>query len=610
MRNTPFVSMMKNVFAAVLFFNLIFPIHSARANFAIATDGKPECVIIRQAGATAPELKAADELAKTLEQITGAKFSIRDANEKISGRAILIGPGAIAKKYFPEVPFEKLGTDEIVIRTKGNKLLLAGGRTRGTLYAVCRFLQNECGVCWWTPWATTIPHRPNLRVQNLNIRYTPPFEYRSPFWFAAFEEKWAYRNGSNDQFAGLTAADGGCIQYKGFSHTFYKLVPPEKYFAEHPEWFSMIKGKRTADHAQLCLTNPKLRDFVVQRVKEWLRESPDAKIISVTQNDWNNWCECPDCKALDDAEGSHAGTMLTFANYIAEKIAPEFPNVAVDTFAYHYTRTPPKTLKARPNVIVRLCSIECNFREPLDDPSNAKFADDIRQWKKICPRLYVWDYTTDFSNYVLPHPNWFTLGPNMRFFQKNGVKGVFEEGGYQDYGGEMSEMRAWVLAQLLWNPKLDNRKLVHEFLNGYYGEKAGPLIEKYLKLIYKSSEGLFIGCNLKIIPPTHLRFEILTQAEQLWQQAENALRNDPEKLARVRIGHVPVRFVFLKYWKWLRDDCKSQNTKWPISKSRETVGDEFREVCKGVPGKAWTHVNRFNERGMDAESFLAKFGGK
>jgi len=83
----------------------------------------------------------------------------------------------------------------------------------------------------------------------------------------------------------------------------------------------------------LHLTNPKLREFMVGRVKESLRESPDAQIISVTQNDWAGWCECADCKALDDAEGSHSGTMLALANYIAEKIATEFPNVAVDTFA-------------------------------------------------------------------------------------------------------------------------------------------------------------------------------------------------------------------------------------------------------------------------------------
>src|SRR6185312_2018133 len=116
------------------------------------------------------------------------------------------------------------------------------------------------------------------------------------------------------------------------------------------------------------------------RVQQRLREAPDAEIISITQNDNFGWCECPECKALDDAEGSHAGTMLAFVNYIAEQIEPEFPNVAVDTFAYQYTRKPPKTIKPRHNVIVRLCSIECNFREPLDHVSNASFAEDIRGW--------------------------------------------------------------------------------------------------------------------------------------------------------------------------------------------------------------------------------------
>lgn len=219
-------------------------------------------------------------------------------------------------------------------------------------------------------------------------------------------------------------------------------MPPEEHFAGHPEWFSLLKGKRTADRAQLCLTNPKLRDFMVGRVKSWLRESPGAGIISVSQNDWYGACECADCKALDDAEGSHAGTMLAFVNYVAEQIEPEFPHVAVDTLAYQYTRKPPKTIRPRASVIVRLCSIECNFREPLDHPSNAAFADDIRGWEKICQRLYIWDYTTDFAHYVQPHPNWFTLDANLRFFAAHNVRGVFEQGAYQSHGSEMSELRA------------------------------------------------------------------------------------------------------------------------------------------------------------------------
>ena len=139
---------------------------------------------------------------------------------------------------------------------------------------------------------------------------------------------------------------------------------------------------------------------------------------------------------------------------------------------------------------MRLCSIECNFREPLDHPSNAAFLADLQDWSKICQRLYVWDYVTDFANYVLPHPNWFVLGPNLRLFRDYGVKGVFEEGAYAGPGAEMAELRSWVLAQLLWNPQQDDRALIKEFLRGYYGKRAGDLIERYLELMHDASEGL------------------------------------------------------------------------------------------------------------------------
>src|SRR5262249_54168857 len=159
-----------------------------------------------------------------------------------------------------------------------------------------------------------------------------------PYWYPAFDAGWAVHNFSNSQAAHLTPSVGGSVRYKGFVHTFYPLVPPERHFAEHPEWFSMIKGERSTNRAQLCMTNPQLREFVVERVKQWARETPDATIISVSQNDWRGACECPACKALDEREGSHSGSLLDFVNFIAEKIEPDFPNLAIDTLAYQYTR--------------------------------------------------------------------------------------------------------------------------------------------------------------------------------------------------------------------------------------------------------------------------------
>lgn len=590
---------------SILLLALLVSTETVRSDLLLARNSRANCVIVIDPAATAPEQTVARELAATLRQITGAEFVVQ-TNTKAPTRAILVGPGEAARKAFVEVPFDGLGDEELVIQTRGNRLLLAGGRPRGTLYAVSRFLQDQCGVRWWTPWASRIPKQATLRIGELNVRAKPAFEYRESFWYPAFDADWSWHNGCNGNSSRLTPEKGGLISYKGFVHTFYPLVPPEKHFAGHPEWFSLIKGKRTTDRAQLCLTNPKLRDFMVERVKAWLRESPDAGIISVSQNDWYGACECADCKALDDAEGTHAATMLAFVNYIAEKIEPEFPNVAVDTLAYQYTRKPPKTLRPRANVIVRLCSIECNFREPLDHPSNAAFANDIRGWSKLCQRLYIWDYTTDFAHYVQPHPNWFTLEANLRFFHANGVRGVFEQGAYQSHGSEMSELRAWVLAQLLWNPQRDGRALVHEFLEGYYGPDAAPHLRRYLDLMHDASKGHNLTCYSSTDAP-FLRFKPLAEVEKLWQQAEAAVASSPEFLERIRLGHLAVRYVWLSRWEKLRQECADAGAAWPLPDSRKQAAADWMAVAQGAPGKPWTKVTLLSEGGLTPEKWAARF---
>jgi hypothetical protein len=568
----------------------------------LSRNGQARAEIILDPSATMSEALAAHELATTLHQITGGNFEVR-TNTKAPSHAIIVGQGKAALALFHDVPFARLDAEEWVIRTKGNRLLLAGGRPRGTLYAVSRFLQDQCGVRWWTPWATRIPHELTLRVPALNVRSMPAFEYRAPFWFDAFDGDWSWKNLCNSQSSQLTDEQGGKIDYAGFVHTFYPLVPPDKYFSQHPEWYSLIKGKRTTENAQLCTTDPALREFMVTQVKERLRASPKTTIVSVSQNDCFNPCECPRCKAVDDAEGSHAGTILSLVNYIADRIAPEFPNVAVDTLAYQFTRKPPRNIRPHTNVIVRLCSIECNFRESLDQPPNAAFGDDIRGWAKKADRLYIWDYVTDFGHYMQPHPNWYVLGPNLRFFQANHVRGIFEEGAYSSHGSEMAEMRAWVLAQLLVNPNQDDRALIREFLDGYYGA-AGKPIEQYLELMEKSSR----GCNLTCYSPTSapfLAFATLAPAEKLWQQAEQAVADNEELLARVRTGHLAVRYVWLSRWDELRKECAAANAKWPLDESKDKVAQEWRTVAGGVAGKPWTHVTSLSEGGLTPKDFLA-----
>ncbi len=573
----------------------------------IAENGVARTVIVVDPKASPTEAFAARQLASSLHHITGASFEIQ-TNTEAPPRAIIVGAGAAAAASFPQSPLAQLGEEELVIRAEGDRLLLAGGRPRGTLYAVSRFLQDDCGVRWWTAWASRIPHQPSFRVADLDVRAKPAFEYREPFWQCAFDGNWSWRNFCNGQTAQVTSEQGGHVTYnKYFVHSFYQFVPPEKYFAPHPEWFSLVKGRRTFEKAQLCLSNPELRDFFVQQVKQALRESPEAAIITVSQNDCINPCECDHCKALDDAEGSHAASMITFVNYIAEKIEPEFPRVAVDTLAYQYTRKPPRTLRPRSNVIVRLCSIECNFREPLDNPdiaANAAFAADIHGWEKQADRLYIWDYVTDFAHFIQPFPNWFTLGANLRFFQAHHVRGVFEEGATGTFGAEMAEMRAWVLAQLLWNPRQDDKALIREFLDGYYGAASAPLA-RYLELMQKASLGYNLKCFTRTDVP-FLGFEPLAQAEALWQEAEREVANDPELLARVRQGHRAVQCVWLTRWDALREEASRAGASWPFTVTRSEYARQWLAAAQGLPDQPWTIVTMMREGGDTPEVFVSK----
>ncbi len=565
----------------------------------LARGGRALAPILVHADATLPERHAAEELASHLRQITGAAFPIQRAETLPSGPCIVVGPSPLAA-IAGATGLDGFGPEELIRRCAGGRLVLAGGRPRGTLYAVYRFLSENLGVRWWAPWATDVPRRTTLEVRPFSVREKPAFEHREPFWHCAFDGDWAARNLANSHAARLEEKHGGKIVYEGFVHTFFSLVPPSE-FDQHPEWFSLIGGTRRRDQ-QLCTTNPEVRARIVEELKRRLRNNPAATIASVSQNDWYGACECPACKAIDDREGSYSGTMLELANFVADAIRDEFPNVSVDTLAYQYTRRPPKTVRPRDNVIVRLCSIECNFAKPLEHESNKDFAEDIRGWSRVSQRLYVWDYVTNFSHYFAPHPNWFNLGPNVRFFHRHGVRGLFEQGAYNTSGGEMGELRAWLLARLLWDPHQDDRKLIDEFLRGYYGPAAKP-IRAYLELL--SSKADTAGCFAGLNRPD-LSFEVMRRAELLWLEAERAVAKDPDKLWRVRLAHQPVRYVFLKRWVPFRAECLAKGLEWPLPKSRRAVAEEFVGFLTSPGPKGWEPVTRLTEWALTPQEFLSQ----
>ena len=531
----------------------------------LAADGRTNYRIIIAEEPAAPVLRAAMELQRFLEESTHAHFPVGDDSGAVGEREIVVG----MNRHSEALGVEKIDSLEgFIMKTFGETIVLAGGEPRGTMYAVYSFLQDCVGCRWFTPKVSRIPRRERLVVGDIDEKREPALEYREPFFNEAFDGDWSARNLMNSAHGQLYPFMGGKVTYGHFVHTFNVLIPPEKYFKDHPEWFSEIDGKRTDDHTQLCLTNPEVLEKVIEGVRTWIRENPKATILSVSQNDWRNPCTCPACRALDEAEGSHMGTMLTFVNKVAEAIEDEAPHVAIDTLAYQYTRKAPKTVRPRPNVIIRLCSIECCFAHPLeaDCPENKAFADDIREWSKIADRLYVWDYVTNFRCYMMPWPNFNVLGPNVRFFANHNVVGLFEQGSYASGGGgEIAEMRAYVLAKLLWDPNVDEWKVRDEFIDGVYGQ-AADAVRKYHDLIHEAVKDpdnhMHIFCD---VDNGHMPEDMMVKADDILAEAETRAESEAvrQRVEVVRLG--------TQYAKIRRMD--------PSDPERQKLVDKYMAVC-------------------------------
>ena len=524
----------------------------------LTKEGTSPYVIVLPDQAAAPEQTAARELQDHLQQVTGAKLPIRreaDVDEKAP--QILVGVSDRMKRFLPDARLADLGSDGICMKTVGDKLVLAGPPPRGTLYAVYTFLEDVVGCRWWTSTESTIPKRPTLDIPKLDTLYAPPLISRETFYRDAFNCPFAVRLKLNGHFMQIPREYGGHIELSGWCHTFFHILPPSAYFADHPEWYSEIGGKRSADRTQLCLTNDAMRQEFVRIALGRLRAEEDPRIISVSQNDWGGRCQCADCKTLEDRAESPSGPLMHFVNAVAEEIEKEFPEVLVETLAYQYTRRAPKHVKPRHNVLIRLCSIECSFSEPLESgPQNEKFRQDMEQWSAIASQLYVWNYVTNFSNFLFPHPNMSALGKDIRFFVKNKTLGLFEQGDAYSTTGDFIRLRTWVLAHLLWDPSRDQEALIREFVEGYYGPAAPHLLD-YLDLVHDAVEksGARLACFTGDTS-SWLTLEVLGEATRLFDRAADAVADDPLLAKRIRRERLPLDHVWLNRYHPLRREAK------------------------------------------------------
>ena len=530
--------------------------------------------IVVPSSATNHETKASQVLQDYLLQISGAALPIVSADKGRSRYEIVLGQNERLDDLKAGINLNQLQEDGFFIKTDSLRLIIAGGNQKGTLYGVYTFLEKYLGCRMYSPKVKLIPKQNKITIGQINEIQVPAIKFRDTHYKVAWDAEYIdWHKLSHDE-------RGGRPDWGMWVHTFNELVPPEIHFKDHPEYYSMVNGKRIP--TQLCLANPEVLEITVQNLRKKIAEKPDATYWSVSQNDNRNFCTCDQCKAIDDREGSPSGSIINFANQVAD----QFPDRKISTLAYEYGRKAPKTLRPRENVNIMLCSIEVYRNLPItEDSTSADFMRDVEEWGKIAKDIIVWDYVIQFPNLISPFPNLHVLQPNIQFFVNHGVTAMFEQGN-REVGGEFAALRAYLISKLLWNPNENVDSLVNDFLKGYYVAGAKPIrryIDEMRVALLKSGVPLRIFGSPNEAATSYLTPELIEQYEMSFKEAEGAVKDSAEILERVKIARLPLDFAIMeqakKNFTGDRGVFHKVDGKWEVRTAIRSKIDPFTDLC-------------------------------
>jgi len=571
----------------------LFSLSGSRAQLVIIDHMQSDYRIIMPVHPQPDEEKAAAELQKYLEQIAGVVLPVILDDQEPANHEIIIGHCNRLEKYKIKSGLKDDESDGFLILTKKERLFITGGSPAGTLNGVYTFLEDYLGCRLYSPDVIVIPRLQRIVLRVIKDRQVPVFAYREIYMPGRYDpgyRAWHKLHSHHDGSWGM------------WVHTFDDLVPSETYFTDHPEYFSEINGVRTPD-GQLCLSNPDVFGILAENLRKKIALEPEARYWSVSQNDNYLACQCGECLKLSEEYGGESGIMIWFVN----RVAALFPEKVISTLAYQYTRSAPKHIKPLPNVNIMLCTIECNRSMPIpEDPLGASFVKDIKDWTKLTRNILIWDYVVQFRNYISPFPNLRVLQPNLEFFADHGCRLMFQQGSGSALS-EFVELRSYMIAKLLWNPELDPVEIMKDFLYGYYGE-AAPYLADYIEILHDELEST--GDDLWIYGypysgiDSYLRPGLITLYKDLFDQAEQAVKDEPEILDRVRFARLPLDFAILdislhrvdKQLSWFSDE----SGQFELKQDMVNLLDSFTGRCNRL------NVKMLNEQGLTPDEYRLK----
>lgn len=474
----------------------------------LSQDGVAQCTIVVPQESSPKELELASELAHWLKEMTGATF---DVSRGLRDQAIILGTWDEWRTLLSADMEPPKGPEGYRIRSDRKNLWIIARSELGLQHAIYDFL--ECLGCRWyfpDPVWTVIPRVPTLVIQ-LDRTAVPAFGYRR-IWYgwgprtdklARDYQDWLKHNRQLGSFA------------VSCGHSYDSHIPPSQ-FAEHPEWFAYVNGRRQP--SQLCTSHPEVQKRVIEHVLEVFRKNPAANMVSVEPNDGDGYCECEACLKL----GTPSDRVFHLANVVAEAVRRKFPDKWVGLYAYAGHSEPPH-FALKPGVYVQVTT---GFRY-----TKLTFEEQVEAFRKLGAAVGVYDY---FSVYPW---DWDMPGAAKasRVFELAAAIRHYHELGLTTYDAESScnwgpnGLGYWMAAHLMWDPNLDPETLFQDFCDRAFG----PASQHVARIYRRWADG-------ERLSPRQLKLALL--------DLQQAYASTDDPTIRQRLDRIAMYLHWLRLW--------------------------------------------------------------
>jgi hypothetical protein len=506
---------------------------------------------------------AASELADYLNKISNASFEIITDSSSIKKRIIIGSNNPFVRSNKKNLELDSIKADGFRIKEIGEDIYITGAIDRGVLYGVYHLLDNYFGVRWLSPEFEIVPSKNNLSLSlPLNDLQNPRFIYREIF---GDTHDGLYRQHNRLNGNRFHRSE---LQYDKGIDTWSGYVPggqPPKHGGHN--FYDVVKSETCHHGGQLLAMDDTCRFKAANYFTDLITDYGTGYWYGFSQRD-NGWEPDSASQSFADAHGGAlSAPIIDMVIGVANRVRKKFRDAKFATFAYQFSFNPPTGLEVPDYLLVEPAVIHANFGKPYIDKSNTEIRIALQGWNKIAKNLGVWDYITNFQNYLQPLPNIYPMCQNIQFLSDlDAIKGYFGQGAYNTEGAELSDLRVWIASRLLWNPQQDYKALINEFVEGYYGP-AAPYIKKYIEILHQA----FANSNDRLsskqrITSDYLNIIFIMKADSLLRKADEvAGKNYAKQVHEARLGidmtillrEQSYKFeAFQKGIKWLEDSSR------------------------------------------------------